>query len=133
MKKQLTRYSVAIGVSAGLVVLFLYAQNFAALEEWPDRLRMLADGFTIPGVIFMLLAGLVWVASDGFFDGLTYSARWLATLLPFSKLKQERYYDYKMRKKADRDESEGGYGFLFFTGLGFFLVACIFIVLFYWI
>ena len=128
MKKRLIRYSITVGIGVVLVVLYLYLQEFSNAETQKIQLRMLADAFTISGVILILPAGLIWVASDGFFDGLTYSARRLARLIPFTKLKDERYYDYKMRKRENRPQ---GYGFIFFTGLGFFLVAVIMIALFY--
>lgn len=128
MKKQLIKYSITCGIGAALVVLYLSLNEFNNADTLQLQFRMLADAFTIPGVILMLLAGLVWVASDGFFDGLTYSARWLARLIPFTNIKDEKYYDYKMRKSKDRPK---GYGFIFFTGLGFFLAAVLFIALFY--
>lgn len=128
MKKQLIRYSVTVGIGAAMVALFLYLQEFNNAATSEIRLRMLADAFTIPGVILMLLAGLIWVASDGFFDGLTYSVRWLASLIPFTKIKDEKYYDYKVRKSKKRAQ---GYSFIFYTGLGYFLIAVVLIVLFY--
>lgn len=129
MKKLLVRYSIAIAIAGALTIAFLALQGFDEANSTEMRLRLLADAFTIPGVIFMLVAGLVWVASDGFFDGLTYGLRWCArTLIPFTRIPDEKYYDYKMRKKEKRAR---GYSFIFFTGLGFFVVAIVFIVLFY--
>lgn len=129
MKKSLIKYLSAIGVASAMVVLVLWLRDFGAVDSRSQQLRHLADAFTIPGVIFMLVAALIWVASDGFFDGFGYAGRWTARmLLPFLKLDDEKYYDYKMRKAENRLH---GYSFIFFTGLGFFVIALALIAAFY--
>ena len=129
MKKSLIKYLSAIGVAGAMTIVVLYLRNFGSAVSKVEQMRHLADAFTIPGVIFMLVAALIWVASDGFFDGIGYAGRFTARmLLPFLKLDDEKYYDYKMRKKENRIH---GYSFIFFTGLAFFIVALAFIAGFY--
>lgn len=109
--------------------LVLWVNDFDKIANQAQRMRLLADAFTIPGVLFMMVAALVWVASDGFFDGFGYAGRVTARmLLPFLKIEEEKYYDYKMRKAGNRLH---GYSFIFFTGLLFFVIAILLIILYY--
>ena len=129
MKKLLGKYLSAVTVAGLMTLLVLWINNFDTIDNSADRMRILADAFTVPGVIFMLVAALIWVASDGFFDGIGYAGRLTARmLLPFLKLNDEKYYDYKMRKADNRIH---GYSFIFFTGLAFFAVALVLIAMFY--
>lgn len=128
MKKSLIKYSAAVGVASAMTVGILLLRDFGALTSTSERLRHLADAFTIPGVIFMMVAALLWVSSDGFFDGVAYCGRQLLRLVPFVKVADERYADFKERRGGKRVK---GYSFIFFTGLAFFAVAVVLIVLFY--
>lgn len=129
MKKSLIKYASAVGIAGAMALIVLWLRDFASVDSKAEQLRHLADAFTIPGVIFMMVAALIWVASDGFFDGFGYAGRYAARmLLPFLKLDDEKFYDYKMRKAERRLH---GYSFIFFTGLAFFLIALAFIAAFY--
>lgn len=129
MRRLIGKYLSSVTVAGLMTLLVLWINNFDTIENQADRLRVLADAFTVPGVIFMLVAALIWVASDGFFDGIGYAGRLTARmLLPFLKLEDEKYYDYKMRKADNRIH---GYSFIFFTGLAFFAVSLVWIALFY--
>ncbi len=130
-KSFLLKYGLTT-VGAGLVTLLtLDLHGFSELETMAERYKLLADAFTIPGVILVMVAALVWISSDGFFDGLGYIfGRIGGMILPFygAKKPHRTYYDYKMSKKGKRAK---GYGFLFFVGLAFVAVALIFTALFF--
>ena len=127
--KILLRYSVTTLI-AGLMTLFvMYLRNFWSAVTLVEKYRTLADALTIPGVFLIMITALVWVSSEGFFDGLGYAfSRVGGMLIPFYKkgLKHETYYEYKQRQA---DKKAHGYSFLLVVGLAFTAVAIVFIML----
>ena len=131
VKKNLIKFGVATLIGALLAYVVTVMQGYNEAEEFVVRLRILADAFTIPGVIITLSGVLVWVVGEGAFDGLTYSLSWaFRALIPFGRSgKQERYYDYVERRRQ-RGKLHG-YSFLFIVGGVFMAISVFFIVLFY--
>lgn len=128
----LLKYAAAAFAGGLAVYLCLYLQDFSAASSAAERYRILCDAFTVPGVIFIMVAALVWICKQGLFEGISYSIRWLfKSLIPFGRTKKEHetYYDY-VKEKSGRKRT-GGYGFIFFTGLAFFIIALVFLFLFY--
>lgn len=129
--RNLLKYGIAVSVGGLMVYLTITLHGLAEATTPAEQYRILADAFTIPGVVLMLVAALVAVSNEGIFTGVSYSLTWMIrTLIPLAALKngKESYYDYAQRKRANRVK---GYGFIFFTGLAFFTVAIVFTVLFY--
>lgn len=113
-----------------MVLLTLYLHGFSELTDTAERFRLLADAFTIPGVIMVMVGFLVMVANVGFFHGISYVVTFaIKMLIPGPNKGRERYGDYVERKR--KQGKVKGYGFLFITGLIFVLIAVIFTVLFY--
>ncbi len=129
-KKKLLKYGITTAVAAGVAVLIMYSGGLFETADTLTRYKLLADAFTIPGVILLCIGALVWVSTDGMFDGFTYAAKRLGSLIPFysKNYKHERYYDYVMRKRGKRI---GGYGFIPIVGAAFTAIAVVFIVLYY--
>lgn len=129
-KEIILQYSIT-AVSATLVVfLMLYVQGFWLTFELEEKYKILADAFTVPGVLLMMVAGLIWISSEGFFDGLTYAVRQFSgMLIPAigKKYKHLTYYDYKTQRQNKRLY---GYLFLFVVGLLFTVIAIVFVILF---
>ena len=129
MKKQIIKYSTATAVGAMVMLLVLTTQGFFATDVAIIKYRLLSDAASIPGAIMTLLPFLFWIASDGFFDGLTYALSTLGNMLTFrGAKKQEKYYDYKQRKAEKR---MSGYWFILFVGLGYLALCGIFLILYY--
>lgn len=128
-RKWLVKYGITTA-AAGLATLgVLSLQGYWEATATVDKYRILADGFTVPGVLLIMVAALIWVSSEGFFDSLAYAfTRVGGMLIPFFKKGREHqsYYDYKMSR---RDKRAHGYSFLFFVGLVFVAVAVVFVVL----
>jgi len=131
-KKTVIKYLVTIGIAFAATLLVIWLRDLANEEVLQERYRILADAFCVPGVILMCFSGIMWVASDGFFDGLAYAfGRVGGMFIPAYKVKHETFFDYKQRKKEKRAEKEGtSFWYLFFVGLGFVLVSAIFTVLY---
>ena len=129
MKKQLLKYSIATFVGAAFTLLILSMQGFFATDAVIVKYRMLVDATSAPGMIMTLLPFLLWMSTDGLFDGLTYALAALGNMLTFRGAKKhEKYYDYKKRKSEKR---VSGFWFILFVGLGFMLISGIFLILYY--
>lgn len=128
-RKTFLKYSITTVVAGGLTLLVLYLHGYSSAADTVEKYRILADAFTIPGTLLILVTALIWVSSEGMFDGLGYAfSRVGGMIIPFfgKSKKHETYYDYKMRKK---EKALHGYSFLFYVGLVFTAVALVFIYL----
>ena len=129
-KKIILQYSITAACAGISTLLILYWQGFWKAIELAEKYKILADAFTVPGVILMMITALIWVSSEGFFDGIAYAfTQFSGMLIPAigKKYKHLKYYDYKMEKQEKRLH---GYSFLFFVGLLFTVIAIVFIILF---
>ena len=130
MKRTLIEYLIAGTVAAGIVMLVLWGQNYFALTESSARCKALCDAFTVSGLMLILLSALVWVSGKGVFLGIGYAVSWLVhTLIPFGARRHETYADYRERKTGGGGPK--GYSFVFFTGLAFFAVAIVMLIVYY--
>ncbi len=123
------KYLIASAIAALICVFMLYLYDIGNAQGLAQIYKILADSFTLPGILFLALGSLVWVESTGAIDGIAYAlGRAGRMLIPFSKKNNETFYDYKTRKAENRS---GGYGFLLIVGAAFLAISVIFIVLFY--
>lgn len=130
-RTRLLKYGITSAVAAAVSALIMYLHGLFNASDMSARLKILADAFTIPGVILLCLGALIWVSADGFFDSITYAfGRLGSALIPFygKNHKHERYYDYVMRKRGKRIS---GYGFIPIVGAIFTAIAVVFIVIYY--
>ena len=131
-KNTAIKYLVTTGIALLGAIVILWSRNFIAIDDLAQKFRALADAFCVPGVILMCFSGLIWVSSDGFFDGLGYAfSRVGGMFIPAYKAKHETFLDYKQKKHDKRAEkNSGSLWFVFFVGLGFFLVSLVFTLLY---
>lgn len=131
-KKIIIKYGISLVVGAALVLLFLDLNGFYVAETILEKYKLLADAFTIPGVVFIMVAALVWVSTTGFFDILSYAlGRAFRALVPGGAARSpESYHDYK-EKKAEARFS--GYSFILYTGIIFLVIGIVFTVLFFYV
>ncbi|MCI9071631.1 MAG: DUF3899 domain-containing protein [Lachnospiraceae bacterium] len=126
--KILIKYTAASLFCAGLTWLYLALRDFSSAPEL-ERCRMLSDAFLIPGLLMVLFGLLVVLSGKGALDGISYALRRaVGMLLPGSRLREERFFDYVERK---REKPLRGYGFLFVVGGIFLLVSIFYYIRFY--
>ena len=132
LAKKLTKYGIAAAVALGLVYLFIALRvdfknpDATPLMEW---YRIICDGFTIPGLLFLMLGLLMTLSNQGALDGVGYVAvNALKMLIPGAAAHMERYKEYLERRRANRVK---GYGFLYVVGIACLAVSAVFMVLFY--
>ncbi len=137
VKKKLTVFLLKYGITTliGLVMVFTVISNYGYAEatETVDKYRILCDAFTIPGVVILMVGALVWISTTGALDGISFLLSGLVKrLMPIGRWREERdekFYEYTVRKKAERINR--GYGFIFVVGGIFMALAAVFMALFY--
>ncbi len=126
----LIKYLVSLVVGALFVVMVLFIENYFSATETIERYKILSDAFTFAGVLLILFAALVFISSKGGFDGIGYSlSRLVKMLIPFANRSDETYAQYKERKRAKGITK--GYSCVFFSGLAYFAVSIVFLILYY--
>ena len=130
MKKNTAiKYAITTAIAGVFAILIVISRDFEGAKTLADKYRILADAFTIPGMLLVLIAAMVWISTTGFFDALTYAFGYVGSrMLPFfgATHKHETYYDYKVRKN---DKRFSGYGFMFVVGAVFVLISIVFVYL----
>ncbi len=122
-------YGFCLLYGVGLLLLVLHTYGYAAAGTEAERLRILCDAFTIPGVTLMLGAGLMAVYNQGVFTGVTYGLRRVKDIfLPFLRSEYVRYPDYKRQKEEKKIR---GYSCMFYTGLALTIPAVYCMIRFY--
>lgn len=125
------------GKLIGYIITNVICISFALLQIFNNDLfhqteilriyHILCDAFVIPGILCLLVAALVALSNEGSLDAISYMLRRLGqTLIPFIKKNDERYADYVAKKKRI-----SGYSFITWTGLAYFTVGIIFLVLYF--
>ncbi|MCM1057953.1 MAG: DUF3899 domain-containing protein [Firmicutes bacterium] len=122
------KYLITFLACGTLTYLYIALRDFAQ-AELIEQYRMLCDAFLLSGLLPVLLGLLLALSNAGALDGISYLVgRAVRMLIPGSKRKEERFFDYVERK---RDSSVRGYGFLFMAGGCFLAVSMVFYFLFY--
>ena len=123
-------------ISCGMTILFgaitvrsiLHLRGFQAAQG-SARLCILADAFTVPGVVMTMLGVMVLLSRGGAFDGLSYAASYAwRMLIPGRSGTMYQSYREHVQQRANRNKNECG--FLFCVGGVFLLTACVFTALF---
>ena len=127
--KKWKQYLLCILFVGGMAAFYLWSWDFATGDR-VTRLRLICDGFAVPGVLLLCLGALIWASSLGALDGLGYSLRMAyGALVPGKRLqKEERYADYVARK---RQKACRGYGVLLISGGFAVAISMVFLVLYY--
>ena len=125
-KKLFAKYGISSLAGALIAIFVLSNRGFFDATDPALRVLYLADAFTIPGVLILMLGVMAWISTKGLFDILTYSLGRLGrALVPFGKTTDERFGDYKERKCENRIKD---YSFMFIVGGVFLLAAIVFTI-----
>lgn len=128
LKGKLIAYGICVAVAVGLLFLVLGLNGYWTKEEPMDRARILCDGFSIPGALLVLTAGVLFASGQGAFNGVLFGLkRGKEILLPFLRSEYVPYREFIKRRQKKRIK---GYGCVFFTGLAFLLVGIVLLVRF---
>ena len=122
------KYSITIAICISITIAILFIRNFTNVTPGTKEFyRVLADSFTMPGLIYILIATLIFLINEGSLSALGYMGRTIVrTLNPHYKKDKMTYYEYSRNRKKIR-----GYSCILWVGLAFFVVGIVFLILFY--
>ena len=129
LRNNLLKYGITALVGGAMTWFTLWSYEYTAVVDPAEKLRLLSDALTIPGVILIMVGFLVMVANGGFFNGISYAFNYaVRMLIPGASKDVGKYKDYvERRSKAPKL----GFSFLFVVGGVFLAVAIVLIILFY--
>ena len=128
-KSLIIRYVISLCAGGLSVWLVLALRGFSSIADEALRMKALADAFTIPGVVFLMVCVLVWLSTTGFFDFIGFAlGNFGRALIPMSRKPHQTFYDYKVSRMEKR---ASGYSCIFVTGALLVAAAIVFTVLFY--
>lgn len=129
IKLNIIKCAVTAAVAGGVAFTVAILNDIGNSPSVSESYRILSNAFTVPGVILIMIGVLLYISSTGAFDALSYGlGRFARSLIPGAQYKDEKFYDYKMRKNEKR---ASGYSCVFFVGAAFTLVAILFLILYY--
>lgn len=124
------RYLISFGIASLLTVGVFAIQGFFT-DSPAVNLQILADGFTISGLLLTLYAGMIFVSSQGALVGISYVFRniILTWFVPMGRANHEQFGDYRERKMAELKKRNDVCVLL--TGLLFLAIGIAFLVIWY--
>ena len=132
MKKEtktlLIKYGISFGAASLIAVIVFWIQGFFT-DSVAVNIQILSDGFFVSGLLFLFLAGMMFVSGEGALLGISYVLKnVILFFIPGGRAKHELYKDYRERRmnkiKAYSDSC------LLVTGLVF--IAASFILTLIW-
>lgn len=105
----------------GFCILYQSPSQISGAREW---LRILSNAALAPGVLFVGVSALSWIAGEGMFDGIRYSISSLLARLRRQVKCYASYFDYTRREKKKSGQP------MLLPGL-FFLAAAVLLTLLY--
>lgn len=127
LKSLWVKSGIALVLGLGVVALYIFSRRTEDMDlvQW---YRVLCDGFTIPGLMMILVGLLFWLGNLGAFYAFGYLFRYVIKAFAPGAIKIGRYLDYV---EEQREKQLKGFGFLFVAGGILMTVAIVFLALFY--
>lgn len=125
--KLLLKYLIGFSIASAIFFLAIDLRHIYQETELKEIYRSLADGFTIPGVVFICFFLILWFSNLGSFQGIGYAMKHLISMLiPVNKKKTETYAQH-----LENQKQVSGFGFLLVIGGLFLLLGIIFTILYF--
>jgi hypothetical protein len=127
LKSLWVKSGIALVLGLGVAALYIFSRRTEDMDlvQW---YRVLCDGFTIPGLMMILVGLLFWLGNLGAFYAFGYLFRYVIKAFAPGAIKIGRYLDYV---EEQREKQLKGFGFLFVAGGILMTVAIVFLALFY--
>ena len=120
-KTTIIKYCVSFAVASLISFLVFWYKGFFD-HSLAVNLQILSDGFYTAGIIFLSLAGLMFISGEGALIGIGFVCNSiLQFFLPMGRKYHESFADYRARK-IGKVKKLGEYHLLV-TGLVFFIAA----------
>lgn len=123
------KYAVCLAV-ASLMTLIVFAIKGFFTDRIETNLGILADGFTVSGLLLTLFAGMLFVSGEGAFIGIGFVLRNVVlALIPMGRRRHEVYAQYRERKLS-KVKKQSDHCILL-VGLVFLAIGILFTVIWY--
>ena len=102
MKKEtktlLIKYGISFGTASLIAVIVFWIRGFFT-DSVAVNIQILSDGFFISGLLFLFLAGMMFVSGEGALLGISYVLKnVILFFIPGGRAKHELYKDYRERR-----------------------------------
>ena len=130
-KREVVKHLLLLAVALSVSAFYIFTKDLKSMELY-ERYRVLADGFTIPGLLLVCFGSLIYLSNLGALDGFIYGIQTAASmLLPFLGKSREKadetYGEFLEKRKSHRIS---GYGFILNVGILLMIIAVYFIIRF---
>lgn len=121
------KWLICFGVASLITLGVFFIKNFFT-DNIGRNIQVLADGFSVSGLLMTMFAGLLFVSGEGAFIGIGFIMRSVAlTFIPMGRKKHELYRDYRERKVKELKKQSDVC--VLVTGLVFLFVGIVFNVI----
>ena len=128
-KEQKKKYIISSIICVAVAVFILFSKGFFEASA-ANKVRILSDAFTIPGILMILSALLVVVSNEGAFDSLAYTGKSLKRFFVPERPGEKRI-NYREYVEQRREKKVTGFSFMFVVGGIFTVIGLILVVVFY--
>ena len=128
MRKYL-KYIITVTIGLAFSALIIFSKDIFNQESTTEVMKILCDGFFVPGVVILGFGLLVVASNGGTFDMIVYGTKKFFDLFRRNAYKRvnETFYEYKKAKSDKKIE----FLYMIITGLVFIAISIIFLVLYY--
>lgn len=133
MKKEtkalLIKYLICFGIASAITVIVFAIKGFFT-DSIAVNIQILSDGFFVSGMLFLIVAGLLFVSDEGALIGIGFVLRnVILSFIPMGRTKHELYAQYRERKLKDKKKMSDTC--ILVTGLVFLFVAIVMTIIWY--
>lgn len=134
-KKRILKYAAVFLLCCVITFWFVQSRGLAGKQR-SEQYRILADGFTIPGLLVTGFGVMMIISDTGTLDGVVFGMQQAFRMLTFqflSKNKPQNYGEFKDKREEMRQlrkQRGGGFGYVVITGGAFLIAAAVFTALY---
>ena len=128
-KEKLRNYGICCGIEVLIAFLVIWSKGFFT-DSAAVNIQILSDAFFVPGILMTLLAGMLYVSSEGALIGIGFVLRNVVlAFIPMGRARHELYADYRERKMSEAKQNNDSC--ILVSGLVFLGLGIIFTVIWY--
>lgn len=126
-KPLLIKYLICFGVAALIAFVVVWINGFFT-ESMSVNIQILADAFFVPGILFTLFAGMLYISGEGGLLGIGFVLKSVAQIFtPMGRKYHETYAQYRERKLGEK--KKGSDRCILITGLIFLAIGIVLTVI----
>ncbi len=128
-KALLTKYIVCFCIASLIAFIVFWIKGFFA-HSLAVNIQILADGFSVAGLLLTLFAGMMFISGEGALIGISFVLRNVAqAFVPMGRRHHEVYAKYRERKLGEVKKAKDNC--ILVIGLLFLFIGVLFTVIWY--